>query len=87
LGRRHGAGRVSLDQEWASELGISGRDVDAIFKGSAFGAAWCVIEDQTPLFARRSLRPTEQPEQITIARRSLSLLAGIRIREKDFECC
>jgi hypothetical protein len=69
----HGAGRLALDQEGASKLGISGSDLDDIFKEIAFGAAWSVIEDRSPLFARRSLRP-ELPEQITFARRSLSLL-------------
>jgi hypothetical protein len=71
LRRLHGGGLLALDQEWASELGISGRDVDDIFKVTAFGATWSVIEDRSPLFARRSLRPAELPEQITIA---LSLL-------------
>jgi hypothetical protein len=63
----HGAGHLALDQEWASELGSWGRDVDDMFKETAFGAAWSVIEDRSPLFARRSLRPAELPEQITIA--------------------
>ena len=92
LRRLHGAGRLALDQEWASELGISGHDVDDIFKGTAFGAAWSVIEDRSPLFARRSLRPAELPEQITIARRSLSILRRCLSGDynpglEDFECC
>jgi hypothetical protein len=70
----HGAGRLALDQEWTSELEIASRDLDDIFKEVTFGAAWSVIADRSPLFARRSLRPAELPEQITIARRSLSLL-------------
>ena len=56
------------------ELGISARDVDDIIKEPAFGAAWSVIEDRSPLFARRLLRPAELPEQIAIARRSLARL-------------
>ena len=71
----HGAGRLTLDQDWAAELGISPRDVNDIIKEPTFGAAWSVIEDQSPLFARRLLRPTELPEQIAVARRSL---AGLR---------
>ena len=71
----HGAGRLTLDQDWAAELGISPRDVNDIIKEPTFGAAWSVVEDQSPLFARRLLRPTELPEQIAVARRSL---AGLR---------
>jgi hypothetical protein len=64
---------ASLSIRRSRKLGISGSDLDDIFKEIAFGAAWSVIEDRSPLFARRSLRP-ELPEQITFARRSLSLL-------------
>ena len=49
-------------------------------KESAFGAAWSVIEDRSPLFARRLLRPAELPEQIAIARRSLAYSARKRLR-------
>ena len=73
LRRLHGAGRLALDQEWAADLGISAGTVDDIIKEPAFGAAWSVIEDRSPLFARQLLRPAELPEQIAIARRSLSL--------------
>jgi Glycosyl transferase family 2 len=74
LRQLHGSGRLVLDQEHASALDISGPDLEDIVKETTFGAAWSVIEDRSPLFARRSLRPAELPEQIKIARRSLSLL-------------
>jgi hypothetical protein len=69
----HGAGRLN-DQGWAAERGISPRDVSDIIKEPTFGGAWGRIEDQSPLFARRSLRPAELPEQISLARRWLALL-------------
>jgi Glycosyl transferase family 2 len=75
LRRLHGAGRLALDQDWAAKLGISAREVNDIIQDPAFGAAWSVIEDRTPLFARHLLRPAELPEQISTARRSL---AGLR---------
>jgi hypothetical protein len=74
LRRRHGAGRLALDQDWAAKLGISPREVNDIIQETAFGAAWGAIEDRSPLFARRLLRPTELPEQISIARRWLAHL-------------
>ena len=74
LRRLHGAGRLALDQDWVAELGISTGDVNDIIKEPAFGAAWSVIEDRSPLFARQLLRPAELPEQIAIARRSLAFL-------------
>jgi hypothetical protein len=74
LRQLHGGGRLVLDQEHASALNISGPDLEDIVKETTFGAAWSVMEDRSPLFARRSLRPAELPEQIKIARRSLSLL-------------
>jgi hypothetical protein len=74
LRQLHGSWRLVLDQEHASALDISGPDLEDIVKETTFGAAWSVIEDRSPLFARRSLRPAELPEQIKIARRSLSLL-------------
>jgi hypothetical protein len=73
LRRMHGAGGLALDQDWAAELGISAGDVNDI-KEPSFGAAWSVIEDRSPLFARRLLRPTELPEQISMARRWLTHL-------------
>jgi hypothetical protein len=72
--RRHGAGRLALDQDWAAKLGISPREVNDIIQETAFGAAWGAIEDRSPLFARRLLRPTELPEQTSIARRWLAHL-------------
>ena len=72
LRRLHAAGRLALDQDWAAELELSPLDVDDIVTEPAFGAAWSAIEDRSPLFARRLLRPTELPEQIAIARRSLA---------------
>jgi cellulose synthase/poly-beta-1,6-N-acetylglucosamine synthase-like glycosyltransferase len=74
LRRRHRAGRLALDQDWAAKLGISPREVNDIIQETAFGAAWGAIEDRSPLFARRLLRPTELPEQISIARRWLAHL-------------
>jgi cellulose synthase/poly-beta-1,6-N-acetylglucosamine synthase-like glycosyltransferase len=76
LRRRHRAGRLALDQDWAAKLGISPREVNDIIQESAFGAVWEAIEDRSPLFARRLLRPAELPEQISIARRWL-----VRVRE------
>jgi Glycosyl transferase family 2 len=75
LRRLHNAGRLALDQDWAAELGLLASHFSEIMKERAFGAAWNVIEDRSPLFARQLLRPAELPEQITIARRSLSRLA------------
>ena len=75
LRRLHGAGRLALDQDWAAELGISACDVNDIIKERPFGAAWSIIEDRSPLFARQLLRPAELPEQIAIARRSLAFSA------------
>ena len=63
LRRLHGAGRLALDQDWVAELGISPRDVNDIIKEPAFGAAWGVVEDRSPLFARRLLRPAELPNR------------------------
>src|SRR3984957_18990467 len=74
LRRLHAAGRLALDQDWAAELGLSPCDVNDIVKEHPFGAAWNIIEDRSSLFARHLLRPAELPEQIAIARRSLSLL-------------
>jgi hypothetical protein len=74
LRRLHAAGRLALDQDWAAELGLSACGVNDIIKEAPFGAAWNIIEDRSWLFARHMLRPAELPEQIAIARRSLSLL-------------
>jgi GT2 family glycosyltransferase len=74
LRRRYGAGRLVLDQDWAKRLEISPREVDDLIHESAFGAIWAAIENRSPLFARRSLRPAELPEQISIARRWLAHL-------------
>jgi hypothetical protein len=74
LRRLHAAGRLAVHQDWAEQLALSARDVNDIIKESPFGAAWNVIEDRSSLFARQLLRPAELPEQIALARRSLSLL-------------
>ena len=71
LRRLHRAGRLARHQRWAGDLVISADDVDDIIKEPAFGAAWSVIEDRSPLFARQLLRPAELPQQISIARRWL----------------
>jgi hypothetical protein len=82
LRRLHGEGRLVLGQDWASKLGISAADVNDIINEPAFGAAWSIIEDRSPLFARQLLRPAELPEQIAIARRSLaSLREAIQTRD------
>ena len=74
LRRLHGAGRLALDQDWAPKLEIPAREVNDIVQESTFGAAWALIEDRSPLFARRLLRPAELPGQISIARRWLTRL-------------
>jgi hypothetical protein len=76
LRRLHGDGRLALDQDWAAKLGISELAVNHVIQEHTFGAAWDVIEDRSPLFARQLLRPTELPEQISIARRWLAHLRG-----------
>jgi hypothetical protein len=70
----HGAGRLALDQDWATKLGISEQEVSNVIREPAFGAAWALIEHRSPLFARHLLRPAELPEQISIARRWLAHL-------------
>jgi cellulose synthase/poly-beta-1,6-N-acetylglucosamine synthase-like glycosyltransferase len=74
LRRLHGAGRLALDQDWALKLEIPAREVNDIIQESTFGAAWALIEDRSPLFARRLLRPAELPGQVVIARRWLARL-------------
>jgi hypothetical protein len=74
LRRRHGSGRLALEQDWAAKLEILPRGVDDFIQEPAFGAVWAAIENRSPLFARRSLRPAELPEQIAIARRWLAHL-------------
>ncbi len=83
LRRLRDAGSLAPNQEWVHELGISARLVEDISKASAFGAAWSMIEDRSPLFARQLLRPAELPAQISIARRSLARLrkGGSRARQ------
>jgi cellulose synthase/poly-beta-1,6-N-acetylglucosamine synthase-like glycosyltransferase len=75
LRRLHGASRLALDQDWATKLGISEQKVSNAIQEPTFGAAWGVIEKRSPLFARQLLRPTELPEQISIARRCLAHLS------------
>ena len=60
-------------------MDFSASHVNEIVKERAFGAAWNVIEERSPLFARRLLRPDELPEQIAIARRSLACLRDERL--------
>jgi hypothetical protein len=74
LRRLRGGGHLHLDHDWATELGLSASHVKDFVTEFSFGAAWSVIEDGSPLFARRLLRPAELPEQILIARRSLARL-------------
>lgn len=75
LRRLRAAGLLALDKDWATKLGISPLDVNAIAGEPSFGAAWRVIEDRSPLLARRLLRPAQLPEQIDIARRWLAHLS------------
>ncbi len=81
LRRLHGAGRLALDQDWATKLRISEQKVSNIIQEPTFGAAWSVIEERSPLFARQLLRPTELPEQISIARRCLAHLREAQARD------
>jgi cellulose synthase/poly-beta-1,6-N-acetylglucosamine synthase-like glycosyltransferase len=74
LRRLHGDGRLAVDQDWAAKLGISELAVNDVIQEPTFGAAWDVIEERSPLFARQLLRPTELPKQISIARRWLTPL-------------
>jgi hypothetical protein len=74
LRRLHNTRGLAFDQDWGAELGISPRDVGDIVTEAAFGAAWSIIEDRSPLFVRQSLRPAELPEQIAVARHSLASL-------------
>jgi hypothetical protein len=74
LRRLQAAGRLAIDQDWSARLGLSAWHVNEIVKESPFGAAWTIVEDRSPLFARRLLRPADLPEQIALARHSLSLL-------------
>ena len=74
LRRLYGAGRLALEQDWGAKLQIPAREVNGIIRESTFGAAWRVVEDGSPLFARRLLRPAELPGQISIARRWLTRL-------------
>jgi len=78
--RLHGAGRLALESEWAAELGIAARQVNEITKEAAFGYAWRLVEDRSPLLARQLLRPAELPEQISIARRSVARLRRSRFK-------
>src|SRR3984885_7843832 len=77
LRRLHDAGRLALDQAWAPDLGISARQVEDMGQASTFGAAWSVIEDRSPLFARQLLRPAALPKQIAIAHPSLGRLRKV----------
>jgi hypothetical protein len=74
LRRLQAAGRLAIDQDWSARLGLSAWRVNEIVKESPCGAAWTIVEDRSPLFARRLLRPADLPEQIALARHSLNLL-------------
>jgi hypothetical protein len=76
LRRLHGVGHLARDHDWPTALGLSACDVNDVIKESPFGAAWTIVEDRSPLFARRLLRPADLPEQIALARHSLSLLCA-----------
>jgi cellulose synthase/poly-beta-1,6-N-acetylglucosamine synthase-like glycosyltransferase len=74
LRQLHRAGQLALNQDWPKRLGIFTPDKYRIINESAFGAAWALIETGSPLFIRRSLRPAELPEQISVAHRRLARL-------------
>jgi hypothetical protein len=74
LRQRHGAEGLVFDRDWAKKLKISPQDMDELVQESAFGAVWASIESRSPRFARQLLRPSELPEQISIARRWLAHL-------------
>ena len=74
LRQRHGAEGLVFDRDWAKKLKISPQDMDELVQKSAFGAVWASIEFRSPRFARQLLRPSELPEQISIARRWLAHL-------------
>jgi hypothetical protein len=81
LRRLRSAGRLAADQDWTARLQMPARDIAPVIHESSFGVAWRGIEDRSPLFARRLLRPAELPGQIAIARRWLARLregAGAR---------
>jgi cellulose synthase/poly-beta-1,6-N-acetylglucosamine synthase-like glycosyltransferase len=81
LRRLRSAGRLAADQDWTARLQMPARDIARVIHESSFGMAWRGIEDRSPLFARRLLRPAELPRQIAIARRWLARLregAGAR---------
>lgn len=72
--RLHREGRLARNLEWADDLGISASDARRIAHYAHFGAAWSAIEAASPLLARRSLTPSELPDQIASAERALRLL-------------
>jgi cellulose synthase/poly-beta-1,6-N-acetylglucosamine synthase-like glycosyltransferase len=74
LRRLYGAGRLALNQGWPLRLLIPSGGVNGVIQAPTFGAAWAIIEDRSPLFARRLLRPAELPGQLSIARRWLPRL-------------
>jgi hypothetical protein len=78
LRQMHGAGLLTLDQEWARKLQLSVQDIVDVMSKSAFGSAWRVIEERSPRLARQLMRPAELPRQISIARRWLPCLRQAR---------
>jgi GT2 family glycosyltransferase len=74
LRRRHVAGRLAFDRDWMEKLKILPQEIDDLMQESAFGPVWASIESRSPRFARQLLRPSELPEQISIARRWLAHL-------------
>ena len=74
LRRLHAAERLTLNQDWQRAFKLSMGQVADISRISTFGAAWSLIEDRSPVLARRLLRPADLPEQIALARCSLGPL-------------
>jgi Glycosyl transferase family 2 len=72
--RLYRSGRLIRGLEWAETLGISASHARRASQAPTFGSAWSAIEAASPLLARRSLAPTELPDQISGARRAVKRL-------------
>ena len=74
LRRLHRRGRLARHLEWADSLGITPSDARRFAQSAHFGAAWSAIESASPRLTRRSLAPSELPDQISSAERALRQL-------------
>ena len=75
LRRLHGAGRLGRTGLWSPWLRIGPAEARRIAGLPTLGAALAAIDAQSPLLARRPLRPGALPRHIAVAR---LLLAGLR---------